>query len=86
MARMNQKEEELILDTVNHMLKCVRYMSEVYTLELDDLGKLDNLANKFYGDDSLWWFIARVNNLTTNNIPAGTSLRIPASHNLAKGL
>ena len=46
MARMNQKEEERILDTVNHMLNCVRYMSEEYTLELYDLGKLDNLDNK----------------------------------------
>ena len=53
MARMNQREEELILDTVNHMLKCVRYMSELYTLELNDLGKLDTLANKLadtFGD------------------------------------
>lgn len=40
--------------------------------------RCDNLAFRFYGDSTLWWFIARVNNLTTNNIPAGTSLRIPA--------
>ena len=40
--------------------------------------RCDNLAFRFYGDSSLWWFVARVNNLTTNNIPAGTSLRIPA--------
>ena len=39
--------------------------------------RCDNLAYRFYGDSKLWWFIARVNNLTTNNIPAGTSLRIP---------
>ena len=39
--------------------------------------RCDNLAFRFYGDSQLWWFIARVNNLTTNNIPAGTSLRIP---------
>ena len=47
--------------------------------------RCDNLANRFYGDSSLWWFIARVNNLTTNNIPAGTSLRIPASTQDAEG-
>lgn len=46
MARMNQKEEELILDTVNHMAKCVRYMSECYTLDLNDLGKMDKLVDK----------------------------------------
>ena len=47
--------------------------------------RCDNLANRFYGDSSLWWFIARVNNLTTNNIPVGTSLRIPASTQDAEG-
>ena len=48
--------------------------------------RCDNLANRFYGDPTLWWFIARVNNLTTNNIPAGTSLRIPATTEDAEGL
>tara|TARA_R100001082_G_scaffold108710_1_gene84419 strand:- start:1101 stop:1370 length:270 start_codon:yes stop_codon:yes gene_type:complete len=47
--------------------------------------RCDNLANRFYGDSSLWWFIAKVNNLTSNNIPAGTSLRIPSSTIDAKG-
>jgi len=47
--------------------------------------RCDNLAQRFYGDSTLWWFIARVNNLTTNNIPAGTSLRIPTSVQDAEG-
>ena len=47
--------------------------------------RCDNLANRFYGDSKLWWFIARVNNLTTNNIPAGTSIRIPATIEDAEG-
>ena len=47
--------------------------------------RCDNLANRFYGNPQLWWFIARVNNLTTNNIPAGTSLRIPATTEDAEG-
>ena len=47
--------------------------------------RCDNLANRFYGDSQLWWFIARVNNLTTNNIPAGTSIRIPANIQDAEG-
>ena len=48
--------------------------------------RCDNLANRFYGDSTLWWFVAKVNNLTTNNIPAGTSLRIPATIEDAEGL
>lgn len=47
--------------------------------------RCDNLAFNFYGDSSLWWFIARVNNLSTNNIPVGTSLRIPKSVEDARG-
>ena len=47
--------------------------------------RCDNLANRFYGDSSLWWVIARTNNLTTNNIPAGTSIRIPATTEDAEG-
>ena len=50
-----------------------------------DGDRCDNLANRFYGDPSLWWFIAKVNHLTTNNIPAGTSLRIPATTVDAEG-
>ena len=47
--------------------------------------RCDNLANRFYGNPQLWWFIARVNNLKTMNVPAGTSLRIPVSAEKAKG-
>ena len=47
--------------------------------------RCDNLAFRFYGDPDLWWFIARVNELKTMNIPAGTKLRIPVSINNAKG-
>ena len=47
--------------------------------------RCDNLAVRFYGDSTLWWFIARTNNLTTNNIPAGTSIRIPANTQDAQG-
>tara|TARA_R100001015_G_C4524333_1_gene92492 strand:- start:328 stop:603 length:276 start_codon:yes stop_codon:yes gene_type:complete len=47
--------------------------------------RCDNLANRFYNDPALWWFIARVNNLNTMNIPIGTSLRIPATTKDAKG-
>ena len=47
--------------------------------------RCDNLANRFYGNPQLLWFIARVNNLKTMNVPAGTSLRIPVSADKAKG-
>ena len=51
--------------------------SDIYLLAQEG-DRLDNLANEFYGDPTLWWFIARINHLNTMNIPAGTSLRMPA--------
>ena len=41
--------------------------------------RLDNLAYQYYEDPALWWFIAHVNNLTTMNVEAGLTLRIPSS-------
>ena len=41
-----------------------------------DGDRLDNLANQYYGDPSLWWFIAQTNNINTMNVDGGTSLRI----------
>ena len=47
--------------------------------------RCDVLANLYYKDSKYWWFIARVNHLNSNNIPAGTSLRIPATLRHAVG-
>ena len=52
--------------------------SDIYLLAQEG-DRLDNLANEFYGDSTLWWFIARINHLNTINVPAGTSLRLPIS-------
>ena len=41
--------------------------------------RCDLLATEFYGTPELWWFIATVNKLSSNNIPVGTQLRIPIS-------
>ena len=50
-----------------------------------DGDRLDNLANQYYGDPSLWWFIAQTNNLSTMNVPKGTSLRISFNTSFAAG-
>ena len=55
----------------------------IFTREGD---RLDNLAFQFYEDESLWWYIGKANGITTLNIPAGTSLRIPIDTEFAKGL
>lgn len=47
--------------------------------------RLDNLAHQFYKDSSLWWYIAKANNLKTMNIPAGISIRVPSTIENARG-
>ena len=47
--------------------------------------RLDNLALTFYGSPIHWWFIAHTNNLTTMNLEAGLTLRIPATLDSANG-
>ena len=46
--------------------------------------RCDLLAQEYYGDVNLWWYIASVNNLKSNNIEAGTQLRVPVSAEQAK--
>tara|TARA_A100001011_G_scaffold336067_1_gene365367 strand:- start:233 stop:502 length:270 start_codon:yes stop_codon:yes gene_type:complete len=41
--------------------------------------RCDRLSQEYYGTPDHWWFIATVNNLSTNHIEAGTQLRIPLS-------
>ena len=50
--------------------------NDVYVQTVDG-DRLDQLAFQYYGDQHLWWYIARANNLKFNNIKAGTVLRIP---------
>ena len=47
--------------------------------------RLDLLANRFYGDQSLWWYIAQANNLNKMNVEPGLSLRVPSSTKYAVG-
>jgi len=47
--------------------------------------RLDNLAFEFYGNQQYWWFIAKVNGLSSMNVEAGLRLRIPSSVQNATG-
>jgi nucleoid-associated protein YgaU len=58
--------------------------SDVYVLTQDG-DRLDNLAFQYYGDQNLWWYIAKANNLSFMTLNAGVSLRIPATTQYAIG-
>jgi phage tail protein X len=51
---------------------------DIYLISRDG-DRLDILANKYYGDITLWWMIAISNNLGkgTMVVPTGIRLRIP---------
>tara|TARA_Y100000004_G_C8867172_1_gene391632 strand:- start:548 stop:817 length:270 start_codon:yes stop_codon:yes gene_type:complete len=44
-----------------------------------DGDRCDLIAQEYYGRTDLWWYIASVNNLKSNNIEPGTQLRVPIS-------
>ena len=80
-----QKKDKKNYYTTTIYKKTIEKNTDSYFIAVEG-DRCDNLANRFYGDSTLWWFIAKVNNLTANNIPAGTSLRIPATTEDAEGL
>jgi len=41
--------------------------------------RCDLISHQYYGTPDFWWFIASVNKLKSNNIEAGTQLRVPVS-------
>ena len=45
--------------------------------------RCDLISQQYYGTTEFWWYIASVNNLKSNNIEAGTQLRVPVSTALA---
>jgi hypothetical protein len=49
-------------------------------------GNLFQMAAKYYGDATMWWWIAQANNLTDPMLPAGPySLVIPDFDPIATG-
>lgn len=50
---------------------------------ISEVDYLDALAKKYYGDESLWWIIARANNLPGYklSVEASKQIRIPSNVN-----
>ena len=57
--------------------------SDVLLITVDG-DRCDLISQQYYGTTEFWWFIASVNNLSANNIEAGTQVRVPVSTELAK--
>ncbi len=52
--------------------------SDILLIAVDG-DRCDLISYEYYGSTEHWWFIASINNLSTNNIEAGTQLRVPLS-------
>jgi hypothetical protein len=51
------------------------------------IGRLDLLADRFYGDPLLWWVIAQANLIfDQRSMAVGTNLRVPAADNVLLAL
>jgi len=52
--------------------------TDIFIVPVDG-DRLDGLAQRYYGNSSLWWIIAQANGLGKGSlaIPAGKQLRIP---------
>ena len=92
---MNRYENTKLVQKTKNNTKIISRTTTIYSSipESDDDiyiitqygDRLDLLANTYYNDSTLWWYIAKANGLKVMNIPIGTSLRIPATTDFARG-
>ena len=84
MALSRYKSSKIIKSDKGEKLNTTTYKTiperndDIYVMSTDG-DRFDTLAQKYYGDNSLWWYIAKANNLHLNNIPRGTTIRIPSN-------
>lgn len=59
----------------------IPYSYDDIYVTVSEVDYLDSLAKKYYGDETLWWIIARANNLPGYQLSVNTDkqLRIPTN-------
>ncbi len=79
------KDTQIGIDKDNNRVYKPTFYPKIEILDSDifiiskDKDRLDLLANKYYSDPSLWWVIAKANDITLGkfSLNAGLELRIP---------
>lgn len=58
---------------------------QLFVVPLAGVNRLDLISDEFYGTPSLWWVIARVNNIQDAlvAVPVNTTIRVPTKDRLA---
>ena len=72
------KDENITRIGTSYLPKVKEQNSDVLLIATEG-DRCDLIAQEYYGTPEFWWYIASVNNLKSNNIPAGTQLRVPIS-------
>jgi len=56
-----------------------------YVVKASDLGRIDLIANRAYGDSTLWWAICMVNNISNplEDLGVGLILLLPKKENIS---
>ena len=90
---MSRYENTKLVEKIKNNTKVISKTTTIYSsipesdddiyIITQDGDRLDLLSYRYYNDSSLWWYIAKANNLTNINVPIGTSLRIPATTDYA---
>jgi hypothetical protein len=83
-TRKQKKENNVTYYKTTIFDKVPKSNDDIYVLTQSG-DRLDLLAYQFYGDISLWWYIARANNLFSINVPPNIQLRIPGTTKFARG-
>jgi len=62
----------------------IPYSNDDFYVTVSESDYLDSLAKKYYGDETLWWIIARANNLPGYKLSTTVNkqLRIPGNISL----
>ncbi len=83
-TRKQKKENNVTYYKTTIFDKVPKSNDDIYVLTQSG-DRLDLLAYQFYGDISLWWYIARANNLFSINVHPNIQLRIPGTTKFARG-
>ena len=78
-VKIKTGKDKGILKRVTKFYRDIPLRDNDITVMIQPGDRFDLLANQYYGDPTMWWYIARANNMKFNNIEVGTFIRIPST-------
>lgn len=78
--RILNDENRIIIESVNQFLMNLDEYNDYYHIvEHDEIGRLDTISERYYGDKDLWWIIAYANSIESpiDDVSEGQFIIIP---------